>query len=67
MFNWQKNLLNLMRKQEGKTKGLINKKPPKLNEETKRKTDLQGLKLFIKGEKSEKPQLRKRGRKPGID
>ncbi len=33
-----------MRKREKKTGGSINKKPPKFNEETKRKTDLQGVK-----------------------
>ncbi len=44
MFNWWKNLLNSMRKREKKTGGLINEKPPKLNKETRRKTDLQGVK-----------------------
>ncbi len=31
---------NLMRKRGGKIEGLIDEKPPKLDEETKRKTDL---------------------------
>ncbi len=33
-----------MKKQAGKTGGSINKKLPKLNEVTKKKTDLQGVK-----------------------
>ncbi len=40
-----------MRKQEEKTKDLIDKKPPKLDTETRRKIDH----LFVRGEKPPKP------------
>ncbi len=40
VFNWWKNLLNSMRKQGEKTEDSINEKPPKLDEEMRRKTDL---------------------------
>ncbi len=40
-----------MKKRGGKTEDLINKKPPKLDEETRRKTDH----LFVEGEKLPKP------------
>ena len=40
MFNESKNFLNLMKKRGRKPLGvLINKKPPKLNEKTKKKID----------------------------
>ncbi len=35
-----------MRKQGGKTSGLINEKLPKLDEETRKRTDLQKVKNF---------------------
>ncbi len=35
-----------MRKRGEKTRDLIDEKPPKLDEETRRKTDLQGVKNF---------------------
>ncbi len=48
-----KNLLNSMKEQGGKPGDSINEKLPKLDEETKRKTDL--VYCFVEGENPPKP------------
>ncbi len=49
-----KNLLNLMKEQKRKLKGLIDKKPLKFDEENEKKTQ-SFVTLFIRGEKPSKP------------
>lgn len=47
VYQLMKNLLNLIRKQKRKLGDQINKKPSKLNEKTKRKTNHLFLYVFV--------------------
>ncbi len=58
-----------MRKYGEKTEGSINEKSPKLNEETRKKTDhlFVRVEIVCKGWKSSETELRKRGGKQDTD